>query len=115
MLVVGSAQWPKIDFVDVISWTKSEIFKVQLRDDVMSLGQLSMQPVMTALATNIDSTFERRKMSEFEYLKGEIDPPTWLLVFMALANLIFAGLMIAHYKGVNVMFWQKKSSYNRRR
>lgn len=108
VLVIGSATWPKIDFVDIISWTKSEIFKVQLRDDVMALGTVAQEPIIKALASNIDSTYVRREMSEFEYLKGEIDPPTWLLLMMAIANFLFAGLMIAHYKGVNLMFWKKK-------
>ena len=83
VLVIGSSQWPKVDFVDVISWTKSELFKVQLRDEVLALGTVERQKVLDALARHIDASFERRRMKEFEYLQAEIDPPGWLLVTLA--------------------------------
>ncbi len=111
VLVIGSAQWPKIDFVDVISWTKSEMFKIQLRDEVYALGTVSQQPVINALANNIDRTYVRRQMAEFEYLQGEIDPPAWLLIMMAIMNFAFAGMLIAHYRGVNLIFWKRKSRW----
>jgi hypothetical protein len=85
VLVIGSSAWPKIDFVDVISWTKNELFKVQLRDSVMALGTIQRQPILDILATQIDTNFERRHMSEFKYLEAEIDPPTWLLWLLAVA------------------------------
>ena len=80
VLVIGSAAWPKIDFVEVISWTKNELFKVQLRDTVMGIGTIQREPILNALAKQIDTNFERRRMREFEYLQAEIDPPGWLLI-----------------------------------
>lgn len=93
VLVIGSAQWPKIDFVSVLSWTKSELFKVQLRDEVLALGTIQREPIMKALASNIDGTFERRRMREFEYLSAEIDPPTWVLLTLVIAQLLAAGVV----------------------
>ncbi len=106
VLVIGSAAWPKIDFVDVISWTKSELFKVQLRDNVMAIGAIQREPILTALASQIDTNFERRRMREFEYLKVEIDPPTWLLVLTAL--LIIGG-------AVGVVFLNESQGWSRGR
>lgn len=80
VLVIGSAAWPKIDFVEVLSWTKNELFKVQLRDSVMAAGVIQREPILGMLAAQIDTNFERRRMREFEYLQAEIDPPTWLLL-----------------------------------
>lgn len=82
VLVIGSSQWPKIDFVEVISWTKRELFKTQLRDEVMAIGSIEREPILKILAHQIDTNFERRRMREFEYLKAEIDPPANLLVFL---------------------------------
>jgi len=79
VLVIGSAAWPKIDFVEVLSWTKNELFKVQLRDSVMAAGVIQRDSILGMLASQIDTNFERRRMREFEYLKAEIDPPFWLL------------------------------------
>jgi len=80
VLVIGSAVWPKIDFVDVISWTKHELFKVQLRDEVMALGVIEREAVINILASQISTNFVRRQMSEFAYLEAEIDPPNWVLL-----------------------------------
>lgn len=88
VLVIGSSEWPKIDFVRVISWTKSELFKVQLRDTVQELGTIQRAPIMSALQTQISTNFERRRMREFKYLESEIDPPTWLMITASIVLLL---------------------------
>lgn len=88
VLVIGSAEWPKIDFVRVISWTKSELFKVQLRDTVQELGTIQRAPIMAALQSQISTNFERRRMREFKYLETEIDPPTWLMITTSVVLLL---------------------------
>ncbi len=82
VLVIGSKQWPQISFVRVISWTKNELFKIQLTNSVKNLGIIQREPIMDELQAQISKNFERRRMREFEYLKNEIDPPTWLIVTM---------------------------------
>ena len=99
VLVIGSTQWPKIDFVEVISWTKKELFKVQLRDEVMALGTIEREPILKVLAHQIDTNFERRRMREFEYLQAEIDPPTWLLVTLLVLMIGAVPLQIYFYNG----------------
>jgi len=94
VLVIGSAEWPTIDFVEVISWTKKELFKIQLRDEVLALGTIQRQPILDVLAKQIDTTFERRRMREFEYLQAEIDPPSWLLVILALLMAVGAFAIV---------------------
>jgi len=90
VLVIGSAEWPKIDFVRVISWTKNELFKVQVRDAVQDLGTIQRGPIMTVLQEQISTNFVRRKMSEFKYLENEITPPTWLMI-STIAALLLGG------------------------
>ena len=79
ILVIGTTAYPKIDWVRVISWTDRERFKVSLRDDIMALQQVSVDEVLTTLLKNL-STFERKRMRDFEYLSAEIDPPLWVMV-----------------------------------
>lgn len=109
VLVIGSSAWPKIDFVDVISWTKNELFKVQLRDDVLALGTIQRQPILDILGKQIDTNFERRHMAEFKYLESEIDPPTWLLV--ALGAFIIAGGILAIWIANGQSFYTRYNRY----
>lgn len=97
VLVIGSSEWPKVDFVEVISWTKNELFKVQLRDEVQAMGTIERQKVLDALGRHIDATFERRRMREFEYLQAEIDPPGWMLALL-LVGMVggAAGAVVYH-------------------
>jgi hypothetical protein len=78
VLLIGSEDGQKIAWVDVISWTKKELFKIQLRDEVMALGTIDRTKIMPIIQRQIETGFERRRMKEFEYLSNEIDPPTWL-------------------------------------
>lgn len=82
VLIIGSKVWPQIDFVRVLSWTKTELFKIELRDKVMDLGTIQREVIMAILHDQISKNFKRREMSEFKYLESEIDPPTWLLVLL---------------------------------
>jgi len=81
VLIVGSTQYPKIDFVRVLSWTKNETFKIQLRDAVMDKGTID-RSIIALCAAQIEQNFQRRQMKEFAYLDGEIDPPEWLLIVL---------------------------------
>lgn len=79
VLLIGSKTWPTIDFVRVLTWSKSETFKIELRDAVQNLGTIQREPIMALLEQQISKNFVRRHMKEFEYLKAEIDPPNWVL------------------------------------
>lgn len=92
VLLIGSEDGTKISWVDVISWTKRELFKVQLRDEVLALGTIDRTKIMPIIQQQITTNFERRRMREFEYLSNEIDPPTWLL-------LLVGGVLCAMYGG----------------
>ena len=95
VLLIGSTQYPKIDFVRVISWTKNEAFKIELRDAVMEKGTIdrSIIPMMFA---QINKNFERRRMREFAYLDGEIDPPDWL-VYLLITLVVGAGAALWYF------------------
>lgn len=93
VLIVGSTEYPKIDFVRVLSWTKNEAFKIQLRDAVMDRGTVD-RSVVQLCADHIEQRFQRREMKEFAYVKGEIDPPEWLVV--TLIVLLIGGAVGAY-------------------
>lgn len=80
VLIIGAKEYPKIDFVRVLSWTKVELFKIELRDNIQALDTVQRAPIMALLQTQLSKNFDRRHMKEFKYLEAEIDPPTWVLV-----------------------------------
>lgn len=93
VLLIGSEDGAKIAWVDVISWTKNELFKVELRDSVLALGTINRAQVMPLIEAQIVKNFERRRMREFEYLSNEIDPPTWLLTVLGVVLVVGYGGM----------------------
>lgn len=105
VLLIGSKTWPKIDFVRVISWTKNELFKVELRDTILAQGVIAREPIVNAFGAQIAKNFERRHMSEFKYLEAEIDPPTWVLITVAVLILLGAvgtwGVMSGYFDSLS--------------
>lgn len=88
VLVIGSLDGQKIEFVDVLSWTKNELFKIQLIDSVRELGIIERTRVMALAQNQIAKNFERRRMREFEYLSGEIDPSSTALTVLIVLLLV---------------------------
>ena len=84
VLLIGSEDGQKIEWVDVISWTKNELFKIELRDSVSDLGIIDRSKIMPLVEAQIAKNFDRRHMAEFEYLSNEIDPPAWLMILLAI-------------------------------
>jgi hypothetical protein len=82
VLILGSEDGQKIEWADVISWTKNELFKVELRDAALALGVIQREQVLSLLQMQISKNFERRHMSEFEYLSNEITPPDWFIIML---------------------------------
>ena len=73
IVVIGTQNAIKADWVEVLSWTKREDFKVQLRDAIMAV-ELAPVSTLQIVAATINHSFERRHMKEFEYLKYDIEP-----------------------------------------
>lgn len=90
IVVIGSTSYPKIDWVNVSSWSKAELFKVQLRDDILALGEIKRTEILQLVDKHTTAGYIRRNMSDFEYLKDEIEPPMWLTILAALVGILFS-------------------------
>lgn len=108
VLLIGSPDGRQISFVSVISWTKNELFKVELTDTVKAMETIDRVQIIDAMQKQIAKNFERRRMREFEYLKGEISPPDWLL-YTAF------GLMLLGYIGGPLLMTYLQAKENRQR
>lgn len=96
IVVMGVTQYPKIDFVTVSSWTDSQIFKVELRNAILEIGEIDRPKIMAAIAQHTQKSFVRKQMKDFEYLKAQIEPPTWVLTLAVILGII-ASLGSSYY------------------
>jgi hypothetical protein len=95
IVVIGAPDFPhKAAWVQIMALTDKELFKVQLRDDLLELNTLDAVSVIGMIEKHIASGFQRKHMADFAYLDSEIDPPTWVIVSTIIA-------LIAAYAG----FW----------
>lgn len=91
VVIIGTTDYPKIDFVRILSWTDKEIFKVELRDAIQELETIDREKIIYAIFTYTLRDFKRKSMKDFEYLSNEIDPPNWVIVLVFIVMLVATG------------------------
>lgn len=93
IVIVGATQYPKIDFIRVMSWTDQEIFKIKLRDALQDLQEIDRVAMLSTIRAITQGEFKRKQMKDFEYLDNEVDVPTWAIItgfaIIALGNLAY--------------------------
>lgn len=104
VLVLGTPKYPEISWVRVLSWTDKQDFKVKLRDDVLALKTVDRERIIQALVENTDKLFLRKQMSDFEYLKYEIDPPLWVTILTFLTSAAASIFMSIYFSKNKVTF-----------
>lgn len=83
IVVIGSTSFPKVDWVQVVAWTKSELFKVTLRDRIYDSKSIadynSLAEIISSQVgkSNQAGGFQRMSMEELEYLTADISLPWW--------------------------------------
>lgn len=97
IVIVGTSEYPKINFVRVMSWTDKEIFKIKLRDSLESNGEIDREFFMKEIMRITMQDFKRKSMKDFAYLEHEIEPPTWMIVSTIFAILLVGGIGIGYY------------------
>lgn len=96
VLIIGTPNFPDIEWVRVLSWTDNELFKVELQDDVYDLKKITTpEPVLAQMHDHITKNFVRKEMKDFEYLKDEVSPePQWYVIAILAAIAACLGI---HY------------------
>jgi hypothetical protein len=97
VVVIGTSKYPAIDWVQVMSWTDHELFKVQLRDEIFNLKTVDRTAVIGVMSSNITKSFIPKDFKDFEYLKYEIDPPLWVLWLAALLSIITSAWLSRYF------------------
>ena len=99
ILVVNVDNENKITWAGVTAWTKNELFKVALRDDVLAVDTLDREKVLSVLKKNVQDLYVRKDFEEFSYLKASIKPSKWQWILsLVVGFLVSIGLSFALYK-----------------
>lgn len=88
-------------WVDVMTWalnSGNELFRVKLKDEIFSQKQFDTDKISSSIEQQIKAHYDRPRMEDFEYLKDEIHPPTWIIVFALILSLgSTVGLAVFFY------------------
>lgn len=71
-----------ITWVDVMTWARNignEYFHVTLRDTLLTNKTFDAIMFSEQIIKAVEEQYDRPRMRDFEYLKKEISPPTWLI------------------------------------
>jgi hypothetical protein len=89
-IVIGSTEYPKIDWVGVHAWTDNELFKVQLRDAIFDIGEIKRTEIVKTIFENVKSDFKRKSFKSYAYLENDIS-----MSFDSYAYLLIIQLLLA--------------------
>lgn len=113
VVVLGTPEFPQIGWARVISWSDKEVFKVQLRDALTDLKSIDQKLVLDTIEQHVRKSFVRKPMADFEYLSSAIEPPGWVVAFLAALSIL--GTIGFSYYLANNMHSTTRSGFYRRR
>lgn len=87
VIVVGMTG-NEISWVDVRSWSREKLVNIELRDQILDLKTLDSAKINSIVAAVVKEEYVLSDMTEFEYLKDDIDVPTWALVLAFIVLLV---------------------------
>lgn len=99
IVVIGTNDGKIADWVRVLSWSKREDFKIDIRERIVGQN-LNPKDIIDQIGVILNKQFERREMEEFKYLQYDIDPPFGFVVAALLLFFIPWVVYILVKKGV---------------
>lgn len=82
VVTIGSADNETIDWVDVRSWSSSDLVNITIRDRISDLKKIDIDAINDIIQQEAMLNFKLRQPEDFEYLKDDITIPTWLLILV---------------------------------
>ena len=115
VVVIGSSDGETIAWADVFSWSKEPEFDIIVRNEITKHGKLEKNAILGIIQEATVQHYVRQPMAEFEYLKDEIEPPTWVMV-IALILAVPGSLLLAYvFDRVDLFGYGYGRSIRRRR
>jgi hypothetical protein len=88
VLVIIGIDDTNILWTSIQSWSKNELFNIELRDKILDIKQLNRKEIISEIRDVSERLFNRRSMKEFEYLKDTIEPPLWIMIMAGIIGIV---------------------------
>ena len=85
ILVVGTKQWPTVEWSDVICWDNNAVMAPTIKMGMQGADLDDRAMVLKVFGDSILKHFHRKRMHDFEYLKNGIEVPGWIYLVSLLA------------------------------
>ena len=90
VIIISTSTYPKIDYVEVFSWSKNPMLNISMRDDIVALKDISPTTVMPVIQHNIQKHYIRRPMGDYAYLKNSVEPSFFAIMSAFIITLVFS-------------------------
>jgi hypothetical protein len=74
IVVIGTTEFQKMEWVGIITWSPVVEFKVQLQEKIQSVGKIDPNLIIPIIKQQILNSFERLHMQDYSHLKDQIKP-----------------------------------------
>lgn len=88
LVVVLGVDGQDIKWVDVRSWSKSDMVNIEIRDEILNLKVVDKSRINDIIKSSVMEHYKQQPMENFEYLADDIPPPTWIYIIAAIVLLI---------------------------
>ena len=89
VVVVGVDDQSVPQWATIMAWSKNEMFKVKLRDDIMDAkGPLVRDAFLATVKADVTQLYQRKPMADFQYLEASITPTSGQLAFGIIVSLL---------------------------
>lgn len=86
----------KLNWVHAFSWSEVEILKMEVRDELMTIGTITdFVPIVNKVSDMVAEKFERKEFADFAYIK--IEPSLWVYIIIWILAFIAIISQITHY------------------
>ncbi len=109
--IVAGLQGNTVQWVRVITFSKVEMLKVRLRDQLQGLS-IDDPRFVSTIRQEIGQGFKRTHMAEFEYLASTASPHGWMLALLVFLDLC-ASLGLAYWAATKDIFGDEGFPYRR--
>lgn len=90
VVIVGTTEFPKIDWADVIAWSRNTDFATTLKNRLEQLGSMDdgmafARTILSQVELPLDQGgFERMSMKELAYLADDVEIAWWAMIVIVL-------------------------------
>jgi len=114
IVLIGTANFPKIDWVSILAWTENEDFKISLRDNILDLENLNdSNKFVNTIVSQISlpdnkGGYVRMPMKNLQYLVSDITIPLWTNVLVVIFSMFLSWLVSWALINNEIKNWRKR-------